>query len=122
MQPFTLSEPKDALSAIHALSANTGTIVIGGGTNLLDLMKMYVETPAQLLDINHLPLTGIQVMPGGGMRIGALVKNSDLAYHPAIQQQFPVLSEAILSGASAQIRNMATVGGNLLQRTRCPYF
>jgi xanthine dehydrogenase YagS FAD-binding subunit len=96
---------------------------LGGGTNLIDLMKMGVETPAQLIDINRLPLTQVEELPGGkGVRIGALARNSDVAEHQLIKSRYPVLSEAFLSGASPQLRNMATVGGNLLQRTRCYYF
>ncbi len=85
-------------------------------------MKMYVETPAQLININGLDLQKIESRHDGGVRIGALVRNSDLAYHPLIQKRYPVLSQALLSGASPQLRNMATTGGNILQRTRCPYF
>lgn len=89
---------------------------------MLDLMKLNIETPKQVVDINPLSLYKIEELQHGGIRIGALVKNSDLAYHPVIRQKYPVLSEAILSGASPQLRNMATTGGNLMQRTRCPYF
>lgn len=95
---------------------------IAGGTNLIDLMKLNIETPRQVVDINALKLNTVDKLSNGGIRVGALVKNSDLAYHPLIQSKYRVLSEALLSGASAQLRNMATVGGNILQRTRCPYF
>jgi xanthine dehydrogenase YagS FAD-binding subunit len=95
---------------------------IGGGTTLIDLMKLNVETPARVLDINRLPLDKIEIMPDGGLKIGATTRNSDLAYHTKVQRDYSVLSQAILQGASAQIRNMATVAGNLLQRTRCVYF
>jgi xanthine dehydrogenase YagS FAD-binding subunit len=95
---------------------------IAGGTTLVDLMKLTVETPPVLVDINALPLASIEKLPGGGLRIGALVRNSDLAWHPEVQSSYAVLSQAILSGASPQLRNMATTGGNLLQRTRCAYF
>jgi xanthine dehydrogenase YagS FAD-binding subunit len=95
---------------------------MGGGTTLIDLMKLNVETPARVLDINRLPLDKIELMPDGGLKIGATVRNSDLAYDPHVQRDYFVLSQAILNGASAQIRNMATVAGNLLQRTRCMYF
>jgi xanthine dehydrogenase YagS FAD-binding subunit len=95
---------------------------IAGGTNLLDLMKENVERPDRLIDINHLPLTKIEPRPDGGLRLGALVTNSDTAYHPEIERRYPLLSKAILAGASAQLRNMATTGGNLMQRTRCVYF
>jgi xanthine dehydrogenase YagS FAD-binding subunit len=95
---------------------------IAGGTTLVDLMKLSVETPAALVNINALPLTKVEKLPDGGLRIGALVRNSDLAWHPEVQKSYAVLSQAILSGASPQLRNMATTGGNLLQRTRCAYF
>lgn len=95
---------------------------IAGGTTLVDLMKLDIEQPAKLVDITALPLTQIEPLPNGGVRIGAMVRNSTLAWHPYIQQHYAVLSQALLSGASPQLRNMATTGGNLLQRTRCPYF
>jgi xanthine dehydrogenase YagS FAD-binding subunit len=95
---------------------------VAGGTTLIDLMKLNVETPTVLIDINRLPLDKVESTPDGGLRIGAMVRNSDLAHHPRVKSDYPVLSEALLSGASAQLRNMATTGGNLLQRTRCPYF
>jgi xanthine dehydrogenase YagS FAD-binding subunit len=121
MQAFTIQPVSDPHAAIQAASA-IGSKYIAGGTNLVDLMKMYVETPAVLVDINHLDLQKIESTSSGGVRIGALVRNSDLAYHPLIQKRYPVLSQALLSGASPQLRNMATTGGNVLQRTRCPYF
>jgi xanthine dehydrogenase YagS FAD-binding subunit len=95
---------------------------VAGGTNLVDLMKMDVEQPAKLIDVTRLPLDTVDELTGGALRIGALVRNSDLAYHPVVEQHYPVLSSALLAGASQQLRNMATVGGNLLQRTRCAYF
>ena len=95
---------------------------IGGGTTLVDLMKLGVETPPALVDVTGLPLTTVEILPNGGLRIGALVRNSDLANHPEVIKNYAVLSLALLSGASPQLRNMATTGGNLLQRTRCPYF
>jgi len=95
---------------------------LAGGTTLLDLMKLNVETPARLIDINRLPLDKIEATPDGGLKIGATVRNSDLAHHPRVQRDYAVLSQAILAGASAQLRNMATTAGNLLQRTRCMYF
>jgi xanthine dehydrogenase YagS FAD-binding subunit len=101
--------------------ANQGKF-IAGGTTLVDLMKLSVEKPQTLIDINLLPLDKVETLPTGGLRIGALVRNSDLAWHPEVQKSYAVLSQAILSGASPQLRNMATTGGNLLQRTRCPYF
>jgi xanthine dehydrogenase YagS FAD-binding subunit len=95
---------------------------VAGGTTLIDLMKLNVETPRVLVDINHLPLTQVESTSDGGVRIGAMVRNSDLANHELVKQRYPVLSQALLSGASPQLRNMATTGGNLLQRTRCYYF
>lgn len=121
MHPFTLVHPSDAGSAIQAASSQDARY-IAGGTNILDLMKMHVEQPRKLVNITSLNLEEITELPDGGIRIGALVRNSDLAYHPLIKRRYTVLSEALLSGASAQLRNMATVGGNLMQRTRCPYF
>ena len=96
--------------------------VLGGGTNLVDLMKAGVERPAQLIDVRELPLGRIEAADGGGLRIGATVTNSELAAHPEVRRHYPALAQAVLSGASGQLRNMATVGGNLLQRTRCGYF
>src|SRR5947207_5047455 len=123
MNPFTYSRAADASQAVSAVAAKPQTKFLGGGTNLIDLMKMGVETPAQLIDIGRLPLAQVEELPGGkGVRIGAMVRNSDLAEHALIKSRYPVLSEALLSGASPQLRNVATVGGNLLQRTRCYYF
>jgi xanthine dehydrogenase YagS FAD-binding subunit len=107
--------------AIYERAKSPEARYIGGGTNLLDLMKMGVETPTHLIDINALPLAKIEELDGG-VRIGALVSNTDAANHPLIRERYPVLSEAIVAGASQQLRNMATIGGNLLQRTRCYYF
>ena len=111
-----------ATSIDKALASASGTKFIAGGTTLVDLMKLSVEQPKGLVDINLLPLDKIEVLPNGGLRIGALVRNSDLAWHPEVQKSYAVLSQALLSGASPQLRNMATTGGNLLQRTRCAYF
>jgi xanthine dehydrogenase YagS FAD-binding subunit len=128
MRTFEFIRPPDPAAAIAAASqaktAQQGADVrfMGGGTTLIDLMKLNVETPARVLDINRLPFDKIEVMPDGGLKIGATARNSDLAYHAKVQRDYAVLSQAILQGASAQIRNMATVGGNLLQRTRCVYF
>jgi xanthine dehydrogenase YagS FAD-binding subunit len=128
MHTFEFIRPADSAAAIAAAAqsktAQQGADVrfMGGGTTLIDLMKLNVETPARILDINRLPLDKIEDTPDHGLRIGATVRNSDLAYHPRVQRDYSVLSQAILQGASAQIRNMATVGGNLLQRTRCVYF
>jgi xanthine dehydrogenase YagS FAD-binding subunit len=111
-------------SAVQAAAATLkpGAKIIAGGTNLLDLMKLQVETPSQLVDINRLPLDKIEETSDGGLRVGALVRNSDLAADPRVRQRYGVLSRALLAGASAQLRNKATTGGNLLQRTRCYYF
>ena len=128
MHTFEFIRPADPAAAITAAAqsktAQQGADVrfMGGGTTLIDLMKLNVETPARILDINRLPLDKIEDTPDHGLKIGATVRNSDLAYHPRVQRDYSVLSQAILQGASAQIRNMATVGGNLLQRTRCVYF
>src|SRR5436190_7464630 len=122
MNPFTYSHAADADQAVTAISSKPQGKFLGGGTNLIDLMKMGVETPNELVDINRLPLGQIEELPNKGLRIGALARNSDVAEHKLIKTRYPVLSEALLSGASPQLRNMATVGGNLLQRTRCYYF
>ena len=122
MQPFKFFRATDQQAAIGLLAGSNGAKLIAGGTNMIDLMKLDIEKPAQIVDINSLKMGQIEMLPNGGVKIGSLVKNSDLAYHPYIISNYLVLSEALLSGASAQLRNMATVGGNLLQRTRCPYF
>lgn len=127
MNSFTYSRPTDVDSAVAQLSAQStdapaGGRFIAGGTNLIDLMKQEVERPTKLVDINRLPLATISERPGGGLRLGALVTNATTAYHPLVQERYPLLSETILAGASPQLRNMATNGGNLLQRTRCYYF
>jgi xanthine dehydrogenase YagS FAD-binding subunit len=123
MNPFSYSRASDAQQAVSDMAAKPKTKFLGGGTNLIDLMKMGVETPAQLIDINRLPFAQVGELPDGkGVRIGALARNSDVAEHPLIQQRYPVLSQAFLAGASPQLRNMATIGGNLMQRTRCYYF
>jgi xanthine dehydrogenase YagS FAD-binding subunit len=128
MHIFKFIRPTDQAAAIataaQSKTAQQGADVrfMGGGTTLIDLMKLNVETPDRVLDINRLPLDKIEPAPDGGLKIGATVRNSDLAYHPKVQKDYSVLSQAILQGASAQIRNMATVAGNLLQRTRCVYF
>src|SRR4029077_12141577 len=128
MHTFEFIRPTDPAAAIgtaaQSKTAQQGADVrfMGGGTTLIDLMKLNVETPDRVLDINRLPLDRIEVTPDGGLKIGATVRNSDLANHPKVQRDYAVLSQAILSGASAQLRNMATTAGNLLQRTRCVYF
>jgi xanthine dehydrogenase YagS FAD-binding subunit len=111
-------------AAAHARTAQQGADVrfLAGGTTLVDLMRLNVERPQQVVDINRLPLDRVEVLPDGALKIGALVRNSDLAHHPVVKRDYAVLSEALLSGASGQLRNMATTGGNLLQRTRCVYF
>jgi len=111
-----------AASIDKALAAADGAKFIAGGTNLVDLMKLNVEQPKALVDINLLPLDKVERLPKGGLRIGAMVRNSDLAWNADVQKDYPALSQALLSGASPQLRNMATTGGNLLQRTRCVYF
>src|SRR5438105_5255080 len=128
MKTFEFTRPQDATAAIataaHAKTAQQSADVrfIAGGTTLVDLMKLNVETPARVLDINRLPLDKIEPTSEGGLQIGATVRNSDLANHPRVRRDYPVLSQAILNGASAQLRNMATTAGNILQRTRCMYF
>jgi len=123
LNPFTYSRVADPNEALTGIASKPHAKFLGGGTNLIDLMKMGVETPDALIDINRLPLAQVEELPGGkGVRIGAMVRNSDLAEHSLIKSRYPVLSEALLSGASPQLRNVATVGGNLLQRTRCYYF
>ncbi len=121
MKSFSYERATATEGAIQAGAAR-GAKFLAGGTNLVDLMKYGVESPRTLIDINHLELKEIVAGPDGGVRIGALVKNSDLANHPLIRSHYPLLSQALLSGASPQLRNMATTGGNLLQRTRCYYF
>ncbi|KAB8317357.1 xanthine dehydrogenase family protein subunit M [Tolypothrix campylonemoides VB511288] len=121
MNPFTYVRAANSEEAIATLTREPQAMLIAGGTNMLDLMKEGVHTPSQLVDIRKLPSTEI-VTKDGGIRIGAAARNSDVAYNSLVQERYPVLSEAILAGASAQLRNMATVGGNLMQRTRCPYF
>jgi xanthine dehydrogenase YagS FAD-binding subunit len=128
MKTFKLTRATDPAQAVataaKAKTAQQGAEIrfVGGGTTLIDLMKLNVEQPQTLVDINRLPFDKIEALPDGGLTIGAVVRNSDLAYHPLVRKNYAVLSEAILSGASAQLRNMATTAGNLLQRTRCMYF
>lgn len=121
MQAFRYSQAKSIDVAVDSLSGKSGKF-IAGGTTLVDLMKLNVEKPSALVDINGLPLDRIESAPDGGLKIGALVRNSDLAWNTDVKQRYTVLSEALLAGASPQLRNMATTGGNLLQRTRCYYF
>ncbi len=122
MNPFQFQRVVAPEAAVQALASGKNAKVLGGGTNLIDLMKQGVERPAELIDINPLPLAEITALPDGGLRLGATARNSDTAAHPVVRAQYPMLAQAILSGASAQLRNMATDGGNLLQRTRCYYF
>src|ERR1700716_359462 len=128
MHTFEFTRADDSAAAVasaaKAKTAQQGADVrfVAGGTTLLDLMKLNVETPARLLDINRLPLDTVEATPDGGLKIGATVRNSDLANHPTVQRDYAVLSQALLAGATAQLRNMATTAGNLLQRTRCMYF
>ena len=119
---FQYSRAGDVADAMRQIAADPRAKFVAGGTNLIDLMKYEVERPARLIDISRLPLTGIEETASGRVRIGALVPNSDLAYHPLIEERYPTLSSAIRAGASQQLRNMASTGGNLLQRTRCSYF
>src|SRR5260370_32495297 len=128
MHTFEFTRPADVPSAAAvAATANTaqqGAEVrfIAGGTTLIDLMKLNVEQPHTLIDLNRLPLAGVETLSDGGLKIGAMVRNSDLAHHPAMLRDYPVLSQARLSGASAQLRNNATNSGHLMQRTSCVYF
>ena len=121
MRPFKFSSPNDARSAVQTISANDSAKFLAGGTNIIDLMKEDVERPTELVDVSRLNLAQIK-SADGNLSLGALAKNTDTANHPLVRQNYPLLSQAILAGASAQIRNMATNGGNLLQRTRCSYF
>jgi xanthine dehydrogenase YagS FAD-binding subunit len=121
MRPFAYERADDATAAVAAV-AQPGTMYLGGGTNLVDLMKLGVETPERLVDVSRLPHDRIEGAPGGGLRIGAAVRNSQLAADRAVRERYPLLARAMLSGASGQLRNVATIGGNLLQRTRCGYF
>jgi xanthine dehydrogenase YagS FAD-binding subunit len=122
MRPFAYVSAPDVATAVRAIASEPRAKLIGGGTNLVDLMREDIEQPETVVDITGIALTGVEELPGGGLRIGALVRNSHLAAHPLVRSRYPVLAQAILTGASGQLRNMATVGGNLLQRTRCPYF
>jgi xanthine dehydrogenase YagS FAD-binding subunit len=122
MISFEYSRARDVGDAVNQMAASRNAKFVAGGTNLVDLMKMYVEQPTTLIDVSRLPLDKIEETSNGGLRIGALVRNTDLAYHPLVERRYPMLSSTLLAGASQQLRNMASVGGNLLQRTRCAYF
>ena len=119
---FEFSRATDVADAVRQIAADPQAKFIAGGTNLVDLMKYDVERPVRVIDITRLPLKSVEETASGGLRIGALVPNSDLAYHPLVEKRYPLLSSAILAGASQQLRNMASTGGNLVQRTRCFYF
>ncbi|MBO0828602.1 MAG: xanthine dehydrogenase family protein subunit M [Streptosporangiales bacterium] len=122
MIPFDYERPADVGAAVTAVASRPTAVFLAGGTNLVDHMKLGVARPDTLVDVTALPLDGVDPLPGGGLRIGAGVRNSDLAAHPLVRTRYPVLSQALLAGASGQLRNMATTAGNLLQRTRCVYF
>ncbi|MBV1939257.1 xanthine dehydrogenase family protein subunit M [Streptomyces sp. BV286] len=122
MREFGYERAVDVSGALALLDADLDARFLGGGTNLVDLMKTGVERPGRLVDVRELPLDRIESTEDGGLRIGATVTNSDLAAHPDVRRRYPALTQAVLAGASGQLRNMATVGGNLLQRTRCGYF
>ena len=122
MNPFRYERASDAESAIALLAPAPGGVFLAGGTNLVDHLKLGVSQPELLVDISHLPFDRIEPLPDGGVRIGALVRNSDLAADRTIRTRYPLLAQALLAGASGQLRNLATTGGNLLQRTRCVYF
>jgi xanthine dehydrogenase YagS FAD-binding subunit len=122
VQPFEYLRETDAQAAITTLAASRGAKFLARGTNLVDLMKQQVEQPAQIIDISRFDLAKIEELPEGGLRLGALARNADTADDPLVRQRYPMLAQAILAGASPQLRNMATNGGNLMQRTRCHYF
>lgn len=122
MRPFTYERARSAEDAVALLAARPGARIIAGGTNLLDLMKLQIETPDHLIDVNGAGLATIEPSEAGGLRIGALARNTDLAANPAVRRDYGVLTRALVAGASGQLRNRATTSGNLMQRTRCPYF
>ncbi|MFJ2667784.1 FAD binding domain-containing protein [Nocardia fluminea] len=122
MREFAYERATDAGGAVAAVLADPDAVFLGAGTNLVDHLKLGIIAPGKLVDVSGLPLDQVTQLPDGGVRIGSAVRNADLAAHPAIRARYPMLSAALLAGASAQLRNLATTGGNLLQRTRCPYF
>ncbi len=122
MKPFRYERASDASTAVAMLTQASGSAFLGGGTNLVDLMKMGVVQPQLLIDVSHLPYNRVELLADGSVRIGAAVRNSDLAADRTIRSRYPMLAQALLAGASGQLRNLATTGGNLLQRTRCVYF
>ncbi|MGC4993346.1 FAD binding domain-containing protein [Nocardia salmonicida] len=122
MREFAYERATDAGHAVAAVLAEPDAVFLGAGTNLVDHLKLGIIAPGKVVDVSRLPFDQVTDLPDGGMRIGAAVRNADLAAHPAIRARYPMLSAALVAGASAQLRNLATTGGNLLQRTRCPYF
>jgi xanthine dehydrogenase YagS FAD-binding subunit len=122
MKNFTYVRPKSVEDAVKMVTSDRQGMFISGGTNLVDRLKVFLDEPSQLVDVSRLPMTQIEPTKSGGLKIGALVTNTNLANHIEVRRHYPLLSRAILAGASQQIRNMATVGGNLMQRTRCPYY
>ena len=122
MKSFTYERANSAEAAVASAAGTPGAKFLAGGTNLLDLMKLQIERPVHLIDVNRLALDTIETTPDGGLRIGALVRNTDLAAHPRVRSEYGLLARALVAGASGQLRNRATTAGNLLQRTRCPYF
>ena len=122
MKEFAYVRAGSVEEATSAYASHAGARYLGGGTNLVDLMKLGVEAPSALIDVTRFPLDTVEELSDGALRVGAMVRNSDLAAHPLVRDRYPALSQAVLAGASGQLRNAATTGGNLLQRTRCPYF
>ncbi|HQP19186.1 MAG TPA: FAD binding domain-containing protein, partial [Phenylobacterium sp.] len=122
MRPFTYERATDVEGAVRAVAGNPDARFLAGGTNLLDLMKLEIERPTHLVDVGRLPLSAIEATAEGGLRIGAMATNSQVAADAQVRALYPVLVQAIVAGGSAQLRNKASVGGNLVQRTRCPYF
>ncbi|MFJ8018383.1 FAD binding domain-containing protein [Streptomyces sp. NPDC096339] len=122
MKPFSYERPATTRQAVALVADNPGAVYVASGTNVLDHLKLGISEPTLLVDVTGLPLNEVEALPGGGLRIGANVRNADLATHPVVRRHYPVISQALLAGASPQLRNMATLAGNLLQRTRCRYF
>src|SRR3954453_19099784 len=122
MTPFTYERATDPVGAVALVTSRPHAAYVAGGTNLVDHLRLGIAHPETLVDVSRLPLDHVEPSADGGLRIGATVRNSDLAAHPAVRRDYPVLAQALLAGASGQIRNSATTGGNLLQRTRCSYF
>lgn len=122
MKPFAYERPVTVPQALALVADDPGAVYLAGGTNLFDHLKLGIAEPRRLVDVTGLPLNGVETLPAGGLRIGANVRNADLAAHPAVREHYPVVSQALLAGASPQLRNMATLAGNLMQRTRCPSF